>query len=269
MEPTTGTGTSDYIYSPLSSKTSIRLLNLLPGRGDVIECEILECSVDNPTSYQALSYSWGSDENSKTIACAGKQYLRVRSNLYHALWFIRDPTISKTLWVDAICIDQGNVLERNHQVSQMTAIYTKAEKLIIWLGNENNDVAVKFIARLATTAQNQNANHGMLIKPRIHRSEWQALRKFLNASWFRRMWVVQELVLGLQMEGPMATEILLGQHSVLWVELVRCCEWTKDNYASLAMDAATALISDSIYSSIERVLHLHHMALQREQGQQT
>jgi hypothetical protein len=38
------------------------------------------------------------------------------------------------LWVDALCINQEDTTERNHQVMQMGAIYEKAKRVVVWLG---------------------------------------------------------------------------------------------------------------------------------------
>ena len=62
----------------------------------------MEASTEDHVSFTALSYAWGSDLDTKTIICSGTRYLRVRSNLFHSLWYIRDPVKALTLWVDAI-----------------------------------------------------------------------------------------------------------------------------------------------------------------------
>lgn len=58
----------------------------------------------------------------------------VRQNLYKFLKSYRQTLKRKYLWIDALCIDQGNIPERNHQVAQMTSIYSNAEEVIVWLG---------------------------------------------------------------------------------------------------------------------------------------
>lgn len=41
------------------------------------------------------------------------------------------------LWIDALSIDQANVLERNHQVQQMAEIYSKAKYVLVWVGPQS------------------------------------------------------------------------------------------------------------------------------------
>jgi len=38
------------------------------------------------------------------------------------------------LWADAICIDQQNIEERGTQVQLMGMIYWKADRVLVWLG---------------------------------------------------------------------------------------------------------------------------------------
>lgn len=68
--------------------------------------------------------------------------LSITDNLGSALQGIRerifagDPFI--LLWVDAVCIDQWDLEERNQQIQQMQKIYSSAEKDLAYLGLEAN-----------------------------------------------------------------------------------------------------------------------------------
>jgi hypothetical protein len=74
--------------------------------------------------YGALSYVWGDTTQSRTITCNG-QAIQVTINLADALFRLRDEQATELVWIDALCIDQDNVLERNQQVKLMKDIYTK------------------------------------------------------------------------------------------------------------------------------------------------
>jgi len=39
-----------------------------------------------------------------------------------------------TLWIDAICINQGDPEEKNQQLNIMVDIYAEAEETLIWMG---------------------------------------------------------------------------------------------------------------------------------------
>jgi hypothetical protein len=40
------------------------------------------------------------------------------------------------MWIDAVCIDQGNNEEKTQQVGIMKEIYRCATQVLIWLGKE-------------------------------------------------------------------------------------------------------------------------------------
>ncbi len=75
--------------------------------------------------YEALSYMWGSEEDPMILEIDGHQ-LSVRNNLWQALKQLRPKEGKRIMWVDALCIDQENNKERNHQVEQMSKIFAQA-----------------------------------------------------------------------------------------------------------------------------------------------
>jgi predicted DNA-binding protein (MmcQ/YjbR family) len=169
----------------------VRYVKLLPGLGDdIIDCDIFEASTNDAVPYTALSYAWGPISNSISIRCSGTRYLTVRSNLYQALWHIRHPVESRIMWVDAICINQGDVSERNHQVAQMTQVYSQAEKLFIWLGRESDEKAVNLIVSLSKMSKKHRRQPGGVnVQPHLNQQDWKTLRVYLDATWFERVWV--------------------------------------------------------------------------------
>lgn len=110
-------------------RPAIRLLSLNRGSNDdKIRCSLFQAELqerDNAISYEALSYTWGSPDLTESIIVDG-YYLNVTSHLYVALQHLRHQDEDRILWIDAICIDQGNVKERGHQVEQMSKIYKEA-----------------------------------------------------------------------------------------------------------------------------------------------
>ncbi|GJC90085.1 heterokaryon incompatibility protein 6, OR allele [Colletotrichum liriopes] len=110
-------------------RPAIRLLRLEKGRYGTISCEIFQACLDGRgcgVPCEALSYTWGSPELTKDILLNGKR-LPVTDNLYQALLHLRQRDRDRILWIDAVCIDQGNLSERGHQVQQMGDIYHKAD----------------------------------------------------------------------------------------------------------------------------------------------
>lgn len=90
----------------------------------------------SPTNrYEALSYVWGSSETPCSIFVNGLS-IRIGYNLYVALRHLRSRHRRKLLWVDALCINQGDDVEKATQVAQMASIYSKAWRTVIWLGKD-------------------------------------------------------------------------------------------------------------------------------------
>jgi hypothetical protein len=134
--------TALYSYIPLDkSARKIRLLTLLPGNfgEDIhVRLSIWTLTQKSTRSYQALSYAWGTAEDPTNIYVGkSKDYvLSVPKNLACALDHLCLKERSRTLWIDAICVDQQNLAERSQQVGRMADIYTWAERVIVWIGPE-------------------------------------------------------------------------------------------------------------------------------------
>lgn len=128
------------IYTSIDSSSScIRLLNLQPRQGDndkTIICSLHLTDLDEDCQYEALPYEWGIPTDNSYFVVVGGRNVQIRENLWHALWHLRDDKEGKVkvLWVDALCIDQKDNEERNHQVKRMARIYTRASLVIAWIG---------------------------------------------------------------------------------------------------------------------------------------
>jgi hypothetical protein len=160
------TATAPYVYTSLDSdqEDSFRLLNLLPGVGNsLVKCTLTHTTRSAPfQQYEALSYAWGHPSLTCEIVVNGL-LLPITRNLEQALRSLRhDSSVrasARILWVDAVCINQSCISERNHQVSQMHEIYAGAETVVIWLGDASadSDVAIAFMwevyQRLASKGQ--------------------------------------------------------------------------------------------------------------------
>ncbi|KAL1637312.1 hypothetical protein SLS58_009403 [Diplodia intermedia] len=100
-----------------------------------IECSLEKASLDDPPNYEALSYVWGDPTKTHSVAIDGK-IVRVTKNLEVALRHLRLPRRHRKLWVDAVCIDQQNVDERDSQVLHMREIYQRCSIDLLWLGDD-------------------------------------------------------------------------------------------------------------------------------------
>jgi len=138
----------NYQYTPLHHPESIRLLTLLYGEfSSPIRVRLAEVRLSKKPQYEALSYSWategGDTSLSSQIVCDEGKTLAVTKNCELALRYIRKGDSLTTLWVDAICINQQDIKERGHQVGIMRNVYANATKVLVWLGEESEEVGVQ------------------------------------------------------------------------------------------------------------------------------
>jgi hypothetical protein len=75
----------------------------------------------------------GQNEPDATILCNGVD-VEISANLFDALRQLRNVQIPVVIWVDFLCINQQDVMERSLQVAMMREIYEKSREVIIWLG---------------------------------------------------------------------------------------------------------------------------------------
>lgn len=124
--------------NPRAFRTFELLPSPRPHHDGVVRCELRHCTLDQDIRFEAMSYAWGAPDPKSHILINGPNVLGVTRNCYEALLHLRHRSRRRTLWVDAICIDQHandeSTRERNHQVMFMSEIFTKAEKVIVWLG---------------------------------------------------------------------------------------------------------------------------------------
>ncbi len=167
--------------------------------------------------YEALLYCWGDPTATDYLWC-GEAHLSIGQSLGIALRHLRKGEHCRTLWVDAICINQDDIDERNVQVQNMHHIYRRAGNVIIWLGvPEPGDPVMRWWDARMTfelakkLADTQECHEGLNIRgtssiqrnmtmlglgfPILKHSSYAALRAIFTRPWFRRMWVVQEAVL--------------------------------------------------------------------------
>ncbi|KAL1592617.1 hypothetical protein SLS60_011033 [Paraconiothyrium brasiliense] len=176
-------------------KGEIRLLEIKPGYAmNTIECEFSYVKIQAGEDYVALSYTWGQAAPSVPILVNGT-LTTVTDNLYLALLYLRKGEIRK-VWVDALCINQGNLAERSIQVSQMDRIYRSASMVYVWLG-ESNELTERAFAELYDMTQHigwDNIIPAEYFDTNLMHSKWRAISEILYRPWFRRVWVIQELL---------------------------------------------------------------------------
>lgn len=218
-----------------------------------MKCQIFRASLEDNNDFIAMSYAWGSTRKSKSLLCNGRK-LPVTDNLMSALLRLRLPDEPRTFWIDAICINQDDIAERNRQVAMMREIYMKARQLFIWLGPGDSYSATAVDAmRLFAAAQDNLTNSGVYQPPRVRKEQWLAFSKLLQRSWFERMWVIQELAFA----EKEATLFLCGTHKWRVQEIKDACEWCSQLIIKLPqMDKEKQEIMEEVSKGVKRVLVL-------------
>lgn len=123
-----------YAYEPLLlDPPTIRVLNINPvaSHGTPIELTLIHIPLTD--DHTCLSYMWG-DSKDREVTYINSRRFEVGRNLYDFLSLARTLNITDRLWVDAICINQENVPERNTQVQLMGDIYESASQVLIYPG---------------------------------------------------------------------------------------------------------------------------------------
>jgi hypothetical protein len=189
----------DTVPLRLYENKNIRLLEIVrdPSASDssLVTCNLHVTKPEAVPPYVALSYMWGEDTIMYDIILNG-QLFKVRQNLYD---FLRTTSLEPELegrvqyfWIDALCINQRMVSERNHQVAMMGKIYSEASKVLIWLGVGSIDMAC-FIEALARP----DYDH---LPPRTHLAMADGGIELLNHNYWTRAWIVQECILAVHLE---------------------------------------------------------------------
>ncbi|TID14357.1 HET-domain-containing protein [Venturia nashicola] len=236
-----------YRYKPLTPAdfsndrgNSIRLLKLLPGLPhEPVECQLSVHSVievANNKIYEALSYCWGTEEADRCIilgdtSCEEEEEMmfNVRQALYEALCALRFEDQPRTLWIDAICINQTDNIEKSVQVGLMRQIYEGARSTLIWLGPSTPDTseAMAFVRTLKLTWDKCNGDVAVIAQltdedlkqlglpdARDWRKVPEQLLRMLELPWFERAWVVQEVTVST------SAQVYWGAEQLDWRDFV-------------------------------------------------
>ena len=185
--------------------------------------------------FEALSYTWGSDELKGKLVINGK-LIEVGKNLEAALHLLRALPETKygiRYWIDALCINQEDKSECDHEVKRMGDLYSLAASVIAWLGpsEDHSDDACDLICSLT---------YKMSVPVwRTHPSqcayilEIEPLYQLLQRPYWQRLWIIQELAL-----NHKNTTFICGNKLFFRQELdvaLDCITCTVQYYSSLAI----------------------------------
>ena len=176
-----------YHYDHCINGTQLRILKLLPSKDPSvrIKCKLSPFTRKNCIPYEALSYCWGDAEPKATILVNGLPF-QVGPSLAAALAHLRPDNSERDLWVDAICIDQGNTTERNSQVPKMDRVYGQASSVCVWVGeaDDSSGLALSFIR---DQILKKIWEFDEICANKKYTASWAALINLMSRRWFSRV----------------------------------------------------------------------------------
>jgi hypothetical protein len=171
----------------------------------MVSCVIKQVPLYQAPPYTALSYCWGVSVNKIPIKL-NRYTFRVTSNLHAALLRLRQHNARyKYVWVDALCINQGDKEERSIQIGRMAAIYRQAEHVVVWLGEASDISATDLVelksldSKFLSTTHTSPSNTAM-----------KTVYQLLAREYWGRMWIIQELA------AASTISLLCGVHHIPW-----------------------------------------------------
>lgn len=197
--------------------------------------DIYESPTDIRPIYEALSYAWGSTDDLEVAYVSEFSTTRdiienvfttmeLGKNLICALKHLRNIYAPRRLWVDAICINQTDMKERERQVLRMDNIYKSADRVLIWLGptKDNSSLAISVLQKIGQRVE--ITRDGFIVSSPDYREpfswppqlpgdeqSWLAINELIQVPWFERLWILQEAQL-----SSLKSIVICGHNQLSW-----------------------------------------------------
>ncbi|KAF2965914.1 hypothetical protein GQX73_g7663 [Xylaria multiplex] len=281
-----------FSYPPLPAGDALRLITLKAGEFfDPLQGDLVSIAFSARPEYLALSYTWGDPTSDQlklpaafvkladvdysgyqepekcyreaTLALNGHEF-PITHNLALALRYLRSESHPLTLWVDAICINQVDIDERNSQVALMALIYSRATAVVTWLGLNASEVlgalktfdqdggiqgamAMRDVYRLGNSkelaawfAEYKASSSGAASRnlPEFRAAEEEALQRIaevnghgdtmvMATNYWQRVWVVQEVCLARKVLFVYGPTLIVDEEAVQYAHQMQMIKVTK------------------------------------------
>ncbi|KAK5657173.1 hypothetical protein OQA88_3230 [Cercophora sp. LCS_1] len=227
---------SRFKYAPLRGR-EIRLLTL-PTHTTALSADyaLLHFPLDTAGSYEAISYTWDGNVTTSEISLNGEPF-PTTTKVQQLLRALASATTAKRVWIDFICINQSDTNEKSQQVDMMKDIFEGAHRVTAWLGHQQDaSLAKEMVADILTRSVQRNPGFGIYATytQQRYRPFILALKRLFRNPWFRRMWVIQEVVVANELN------IVCGGETFAWEELVRVSRAMSSSHEFLAVLQGTA-----------------------------
>jgi hypothetical protein len=242
-----------YEYTPLQ-EFQVRVLQLLPGSredplaGSLIRQRFRPASNEVP-EYEALSYVWGDQEMMEPMVLFDSDHrmeIEIGKPLANALRHLRLAERPRQIWCDMLCINQNDLVERAAQVSLMGEIYREADRVVVWLGPQEDDscAALKRLEYIGSRVYFDPVEYELHSLPGVDQAfgnpssllpiddkDSLAIERLFARSWFTRLWVRQEIVLA------KSAVLVVGYSEISWSKFGQAAACIEVKIAFGAMDA--------------------------------
>ncbi|KAI0529986.1 heterokaryon incompatibility protein-domain-containing protein [Xylaria digitata] len=188
------------LYKDLPGST-IRLLDIHPGEGtEPLTLSLSPVSLDSLPAYEAISYHWGPVTDVVPVI------------LFGALSQFRLADRQRTLWADAICINQTHLAEKDEaRVLLHLPEWVQETRALLpppLAAFDAPNAMLQFQKLLADALQRRREG-----KSNLYDHDWKPLVTLVAWPWFRRKWIVQEVVLARE------AVLCIGHARLSWTEL--------------------------------------------------
>jgi hypothetical protein len=158
-----------------------------------VVCTLSTVTFGSTPKFEALSYTWGPEVPADVITLNGVPF-EVRRNLRDALLFLRRQVASRKahppFWIDAICINQDDMGERNRQLPIMGQIYFRASTVVVWLGSRYVELEGK-MGDVVKPEEGETREEDS--SPRGNSVQQEMVRCLQNEEYWGRLWILQEI----------------------------------------------------------------------------
>jgi hypothetical protein len=232
---------TNHVYTPLSQPTEIRIAIIEPSmKYDApLRFTFRQTPLEDLEGrYEAVSYVWGLPILEYLVYhTTDDSQINVTHNLDGALRRLRHKVDQRWLWADAMCISQRNDQEKAVQIPLMVDVFRGSKRVLAWLhqGDESIERGLRVLDRLSRGPRWKRATKDY--NEPIADEKDHAL-KFLTQPFFRRLWIIQEVVFSLDIT------FICGQTELSWLRLSTAL--MSDRYKSLGIEEETQYNTGSI-----------------------
>ncbi|KAG9498359.1 hypothetical protein J7337_009164 [Fusarium musae] len=192
--------------------------------------------LDDPPEYTAISYCWDNSADIARIEFHNGDSLPLSQTLLDLFISLMKKSSKFTVWIDAICINQQDTVEKEFQVPLMGKIYSRSAEVLVWLGK--SDDVTKNAFRFMKRDENE-----IETRPEL----WSNQPLFTINFGFQRVWVIQEVAAGKNIQVVCGEDCVDLSHfsdgvSAIWNSFVGFGRYQDDHPAILGFWCVTRML---------------------------